>query len=399
MLRGYKTREAIARLSGAPLDIILVHVTPQGKADGSGLGHHDASARIVRVKAHAEGEGVCQEVCPSRCAAADEEGGLTLLNALYAPPESPLGQVLSLMLRLDNISHVLVWGTTAEQESMELVELPRLGLAFRVRPATAGRAVVLESLEHDGLVVSNRRSKEVELLMHGMPHAILLEDVAGDVFILASSAACPSTSTASSPAAAPPSSTPAEASGSGRLWRPLMLDRGNEHWLANCSSVRHYVYPVHISKRFLVMPSLAAAMSLMLMKLLHGCYEEAVRLAPACVSDTALGPEEAQLWSKLELIANDAHADAVACRLRISLATSASSATVPWSVGEELRSYCRVQHKVASACRLTVPEEMELLAGTRSPCLRCRSRAATPMSRLLRAPTPSYAPYFTYIYK
>jgi len=305
------------------------------------------------------------------------------------------------MLRLDNISHVLVWGTTAEQDSMELVELPRLGLAFRVRPATAARAVVLESLEHDGLVVSNRRSNEVEQLMQGMPHAILLEDVAGDLFILASSAACPSTSTASSPAAAaaPPSSTPAEASASGRFWRPLMLDRGNEQWLANCSSVRHYVYPVHISKRFLVMPSLAAAMSLMLMKLLHGCYEEAVRVAAACVSDTALGPEEAQLWSKLDLIANDPHADAVACRLRISLATSASSATLPWSVGEELRSYSRVQHKVASACRLSMAEEMELLAGRCSPSFRCRSRPTTTTSHLLRAPTPSYAPYVTYIYK
>ena len=57
VLRGYKQPHAVARESGAPLDAIVIHCTPQGKGDPSGLGRSDAVGCVQRVLAVREGEG------------------------------------------------------------------------------------------------------------------------------------------------------------------------------------------------------------------------------------------------------------------------------------------------------------------------------------------------------
>ena len=135
--------------------------------------------------------------------------------------------------------------------------------------------MVLRCCEHEGLWVRTEECAAMEELMEGMPHAIVLQDVAGDLFILASAAAAPSNHTPGT-------------SGSEVFSCAVMLDRGDADWLEKLGQVRHYLYPVHISKRFVIVPSLAAAMSLLIFKLIHRQYADAVRLAPACVSDTTL---------------------------------------------------------------------------------------------------------------
>ena len=106
-LREYKTAEAEARESGKALDMLICDVLPKGRADSEGFGHADAVGTIRRVAGVRQGQGVCQEVVP-RC---DVDGGghgrlrgaggardgedLVLLNSQFAPPDSPLGQVVT----------------------------------------------------------------------------------------------------------------------------------------------------------------------------------------------------------------------------------------------------------------------------------------------------------------
>ena len=296
VLRGYKQPHAVTRESGAPLDAIVIHCTPQGKGDPSGLGRSDAVGCVQRVLAVREGEGVCQEIVPADAVGGGGYGGgassLTLMNTAFVDPASPVGRVLETMLRLENLSHILIWGSCASPgavPTLQRVELPRLRLNFVVEAAKGegsgvADGVLLRSVEHDGLWVSNARSPELERLMQGMPHAIVLQDSAGDLYILASAAACPS------------KGEDALGSGKPELFScALVLDRGNKEWLANLGEVRHYLYPVHISKRFVVLPSLSAALSLLLFKVLHRCYSDAARLAPSCISDTQLTDEEEQV--------------------------------------------------------------------------------------------------------
>jgi len=393
VLRGYKRPHAIARESGAPLDTIVVTCTPQGKGDPSGLGRSDAFGCVQRVLAVHEGEGVCMEIVPVDGKGVAEGGGggssLTLMNSAFLDPASPVGRVLETLLRLENLSHILIWGKSSSPDAvptLERVELPRLRLSFIVEAAKSegggegggGGGVLMRSVEHDGLYISNARSAELETLLKGMPHAIVLQDSAGDLYILASAAACPYKG--------------GDVGGSKKpelFSCALFLDRGNEEWLANLGEVRHYLYPVHISKRFVVLPSLPAALSLLLFKVLHRCYSDAARLAPSCISDTQLTDEEAQIWGKLELIADDQHPDAVGARLHISRATSASASSVPWSVATELGNYCRLLHKIRCDCRLSLEEEMLLLEEHGLATRQLRNRAA--MLRLLLNSKPGEA--------
>jgi hypothetical protein len=65
------------------------------------------------------------------------------------------------------------------------------------------------------------------------------------------------------------------------------------------------------------------------------------RLASSCVSDTELSPEEKQIFEELSRVKPDAHADAHACKLKLSLVTADSTMVCPWDVDVELGAYVR----------------------------------------------------------
>ena len=90
-------------------------------------------------------------------------------------------------------------------------------------------------------------------------------------------------------------------------------------------------------------------------------------LVDSCVSDTALAPEERQIWQLLRGCANDMHPDAVACRLKLSLATVGCEDTMrcPWNVAAELTRYIGLRAFVSAACRLTPAEELQALEAQR----------------------------------
>ena len=102
---------------------------------------------------------------------------MTLLNLLLAPAGSALRRLARLLLRLEDLSHVLVWslGEAARDDadcSIDLVELPRLNLTFRSK-VEAG-SVQLYCEQHEGFFITNRRSSNVRIAKPPRPHTPIL---------------------------------------------------------------------------------------------------------------------------------------------------------------------------------------------------------------------------------
>ena len=76
----------------------------------------------------------------------------------------------------------------------------------------------------------------------------------------------------------------------------LVFDRSSIQWQETMER-RFYLLPVHTSKTFLVTPTLASNLYLILLKLLGRRYEEAFRLADTFSVDTEFSPEESWVFS------------------------------------------------------------------------------------------------------
>ena len=146
----------------------------------------------------------------------------------------------------------------------------------------------------------------------------------------------------------------------------VVIDRSNRKWIANCGNAPAYLYPVHVGKLSLGIPTFAAGLYLLLLRFLHRDYAAVFRSAESCVSDIVLSSEEAQIFEQLGELSHDAHPDAHACRLKISLATRGTphadlAATKLWSLRGEYASYVSKFRFVSTVCRLTIAEESLLL--------------------------------------
>jgi hypothetical protein len=92
-------------------------------------------------------------------------------------------------------------------------------------------------------------------------------------------------------------------------------------------------------------------------------YFEACEIAGACAHDGALSSEEELLLESLNLIATDAHPDAHALRLRLSLALRSTTCEhhLPWSAAEQLPKYIALWPRVSAGCRLPFAQELFLV--------------------------------------
>jgi len=355
-------------------------------------------ALIVRLAFHQTGGGVAALVRRPAAAApqaalsssqASAPGALVLVPLLCARAGSPLESLRALLMRLDNLSHVLVWadedGSLVRRDGWRVrqVELPRLGLTFIAREAAtpASRAAKPDSTpakpsgrartappaspfekgildggsdsfgrrlycaEHPQLFISDARPPAVARLLRGLPHALLLQDDYGALHVLL-------------PATARP------------VWvhegggpKALLLRRDDDAWIASLGSTKHHLCAVHPSGALLTPPSLAAALHLLLVKALHRMYAEACELAGCCAHDGTLSAEEAQLVGALDLVALDPSPDAYALRLRLCLALRATSCEglLPWTAAEQLPPYVALWPRVSASCRLALAEELLLL--------------------------------------
>lgn len=210
---------------------------------------------------------------------------LTLLNIGTAPAGSLLKQVGMLLSRLDNLSQVLVWSgsevlNVQQSCTIDLIELPRVNLSFRAKRVEKIDGTVehrLYSNDNDGLYIatSTKARELVEKLLGSIDHFIVLQNEDNDLFVLIPGCALPRR---------------LHVDGS-HLSVQVLLDRRNQEWLNNIGEIRCYLYPVHSSKSFLITPSLASSMYLMVMYFITGAYQEVYKMVESCVSEDLTSEE------------------------------------------------------------------------------------------------------------
>ena len=118
-----------------------------GGGGGGGGGGSSAGAAALRIEEHSWSVALAE--------VDDSKKKHTLLNAMHAPPGSALRELADVFVRLEYLSHVLVWSETPmagpdDVCSIDLVELPRLKLSFRVETSP----LRLCCLEHSGLTIA-----------------------------------------------------------------------------------------------------------------------------------------------------------------------------------------------------------------------------------------------------
>jgi hypothetical protein len=196
-----------------------------------------------------------------------------------------------LLSRLDNLSHVLVWSTSDIKSahspaSIDVIELPRVNLAFRAKKVETidGRVEHrLYSNDYDGLYISTSvEAREIaERLLGSIDHFIVLQNADKDLFVMMPGCALPRR---------------LHVDGT-RLSVQVILDRRNQEWIDNIGEVRCYLYPIHNSRSFLVTPSLASSMYLMVMYFMTGSYQNVFKMIESCVSEE-LTPEEVSVCDR-----------------------------------------------------------------------------------------------------
>ena len=160
---------------------------------------------------------------------------------------------------------------------MDLVELPRLRLSFAAAEIDGRRRFVCQ--EHAGLFVPCEACRYTKRFMASLPCALLLSNAMKEFYILVNSAA-----------------KPLRPNQRENFPSALLFDRADRAWLSHLP-VPHYVYQVHVSRRFLIMPSLASMLYLLLLRLHARDYSEIFKFIYSCVSDVDLTREERQVNS------------------------------------------------------------------------------------------------------
>lgn len=300
-------------------------------------------AEMVRLHPEQKAPGE-NEFVPHEIHTVDDDE-LILIDLLHPAPNTPLYFLQQLLIRLDNISYILCWARASRDPSsplsVDIVELPRLKLRFSTQVMNG--VVRLCSLDYAGFFVSNERSDQLTRLLTGLPTSVLLTDGKGRTSILV-----PNICVARPQIGACPFST------------ELILIRRHLTWSRALES-RCYVYNVHVSRSFVLTPTLGSSLYLLFMRFAHRQYDDVFQLVNACATDTNFSNEELQIFNSLRLLNDDRHPDAHACRCKLSLAVLESSMAMPWSIPEELTMYLMKLPHVSAACRLSAREERHLL--------------------------------------
>lgn len=305
------------------------------------------------------------------------EEDMTLVNILYAPEHNALHSLLRVMTRVERVSNVLVWTKSKLEKGklphIDLIELPRLNLSFTLRKDKTN-VPRLFSVDHPHLYVSNVRNDLVNNLMRGVPHGLLLTTENDQHNLLVPAVAAlrphfPST----------PFGTELILRYNENIFKeePLpktALRRGRRVGVIlpsapTPSSVKKkqqkkdaqvYIYPIHVSSSFLFTPTLASAIYMLWLRLAHRLYDEVVGLVNAIATDTKLVGHERIWFDMLKQLNKDAHPDAHACRLKISLVTMDSPIRQPWSVTGEYHNYLNKIEHVSAQCRLNLEQELQV---------------------------------------
>jgi hypothetical protein len=282
---------------------------------------------------------------------------MELIDLVYAEPDSKRFSLAKVISRLDTLAHVLCWSKNGD--SIDVVEVPRLEKAFVAKVDEKGQ-VRLESSDHAGLFIQDAQfglDRQTTEMLRGMPHSLVLTDFNGQHTILC--AALP-------------------------LLRPvipedpfsteLVLDRHRidrdraRPWVDGYRWAKHvdkcFLYPVHVSKTFLLHRSLASALYLLVLRLLNRNYRAAFALANAISTDKKYSSAEGCIFAYLQEALYDQHPDAVACRLRVANAISAVPKVkqlIPWDCTLCMASLVLSLKSISASTRMPHNDLLQLL--------------------------------------
>jgi hypothetical protein len=128
--------------------------------------------------------------------------------------------------------------------------------------------------------------------------------------------------------------------------------------------LRFFLLPVHVSLSFVQTPPLASALYLLLLRFLGREYREVMRLVNSVGTDTELTLEEGLVLDEISAV-GDAHPDAHAARIHLSLALSDAPSSVKrrikWDLPKETVSYLNKLSYVAMSSRLERDGEVSAL--------------------------------------
>lgn len=272
-----------------------------------------------------------------------------------------------MLTRIEDLSHILIWTTQADlrgsvqldelSTKIAMIELPRLKVKFQVRKGEEGR-IRLYLLEQAGWFVTDSiarleaeemaedrvpGSQFLDKLLQGIENCLVLENQSGDLQLFV-----------------PNHDVYRPQSRSDPFTTQLIYDRSSLDWQQVMES-RYYLYPVHTSKTFLMMPTLGAALYMSLLRFLNRDHTECFRLLDSCHVDTPFTAEEQHIFDQFQHGQDDLHPDAHACRLKLSLAVLYSDNKIEWKVQNEMAGYLDKLAHVSADCVLTPEEELDIL--------------------------------------
>jgi len=275
-----------------------------------------------------------------------------LLNASFAEPDSTLLAVRQLLSPLQPLHAMLFWtnaqpsdaeldGSTAAHLPVSFVEMPRLGLNFEVSLGKGGLAV--ECVERAGFKVVTLAEMPLERrhalgrLLRGVQGFILLEDADGNLEVLVSVEVLVPVKVRGAPFH------------SGRV--PAFMRGTPER--GGWDRRSYFVYTVHFSETLLGIPSLAARLYLLQLKLHAHCYEDAYLLLDGV--DLATGSRSSMEQAFIDAMVSSENfmgADSVAVALKFQ-----------WKRGDldrtkaAYQSFVRVRGLISAALLPTQAEE------------------------------------------
>jgi hypothetical protein len=251
--------------------MLIGRLIPRGAADSSGFCNASGDISIQRIEAECSGSGPLTMFRPLAGSKPS-----TLLNILHAPPKSKLARVAAVFSQIESAGYILAW-TKSEGDalSVDLVELPRLRLTF-VSALVDGKPRFL-CQEHAGLFIASHRCGHTKRLLAGLTCALLLTNTSKEYFVLMNAAV-----------------KPLRPNQVVKFPSALLFDRRDSKWISNLA-VPHYIYQIHISRRFFIMPTLASMLYMLLLRFHAREYGGIFKIVNSCVSDVELSKEERQV--------------------------------------------------------------------------------------------------------
>jgi hypothetical protein len=282
----------------------------------------------------------------------DSKNGAELID--FDNEALSLHALVRMMLRLDYLANILAWSrsdptaSASTDISIDVIELPRLRLTFE-KKIDGGGKVRYMCVEQSGMFLAGYRPElPFADLLDGLPRAVLLANADHEYYVLMPATAKPAFKEQ-------PTSPPTYV---------LVTSLTNQKWLENTGESAYFIYPIHSSGSFLYSRSVASSLYLLVLRLMGRRYRDAFRLIESCVCDSAMTPQEQQIFEVMTFIKEDLHPDANACRLKLYFVTYGCADIMPYphNMSQELLAYISKIKLVSSYCRLSPEEEIFLIS-------------------------------------